>query len=61
VMDDREKLGRVVPARLPNNAQGGAAEAAEEGDQPRGTRLAKRAPDAVPGMARSVSLIVCAE
>ena len=29
-MDDREKSdGRVVPVRLPNNAQGGAAEAAE--------------------------------
>jgi RNA-directed DNA polymerase len=30
VMDDREKSdGRVVPAKLPNNAQGGAAEAVE--------------------------------
>jgi hypothetical protein len=29
-MDDREKSdGRVVPVRLPNNAQGGAAEAVE--------------------------------
>src|SRR5260370_41156315 len=29
-MDDREKSdGRVVPARPPNNAQGGAAEAVE--------------------------------
>src|SRR4051812_5481684 len=30
VMDDREKSdGRVVPGKQPNNAQGGAAEAAE--------------------------------
>jgi group II intron reverse transcriptase/maturase len=36
-MDDREKSdGRVVPVRLPNNAQGGAAEAVE------GRRPAKR-------------------
>ena len=32
-----------------------------EGDQPRGTRPAKRAPDAVPGKAREASLVVCGE
>ena len=31
-----------------------------EGDQPRETRLAKRAPDSVPGKARSVSLVAYA-
>jgi hypothetical protein len=45
VMDDREKSdGRALPVKLSNNAQDRAAEAVEKGDQPRGTRPAKRAP-----------------
>ena len=48
--------GPVVPANLPNNAVGAVAEAGEERGRPRGTRPAKRLPDAVPGHGASSAL-----
>src|SRR3954469_23327795 len=51
--------GPVVPANLPNKAVGAVAEAGREGDRPRGTRPAKRLPDAVPGQGRPVRWSVC--
>ena len=56
-MHDRGKSdGPVVPAKPPNNAQGGGRRWWREGDRPRGTRPAKHAPDAVPGMGVSSEL-----
>src|ERR1700734_1029838 len=40
--DNGQSDGLVVPAKLPNNAAGAAAEVVEEGGRPRGTRPAKR-------------------
>ena len=56
-MHDREKSdGRVLPVKLPNNAQSEERRRRwREGDQPRGTRPAKRAPDPEPGRARQVN------
>ena len=52
VMDDRGKSDDlVVPAKRPNNAHGGAAEAVEGRGSPRGTQPAKHAPDTVPDVA----------
>ena len=62
MMDDREKSdGRVLPAKLPNNAQGGAAEAVEGRRPAKGNTAGETAPDTVPGKARSVSLVAYAE
>jgi len=44
-MDDREKSdGRVVPGKLPNNAQGGAAEAVEGRRPAKGNTIGKTRP-----------------
>ena len=48
-MHDRREVGRpVVPAKPPNNVRAGRRRRWREGDRPRGTRPAKRVPDAVP-------------
>ena len=61
-MDGRGKSdSRVVPEKPPNKPGAGRRRWWRKGGQPRGTRPAKRAPDTVPGKARRVSLVACAE
>ena len=62
VMDDREKSdGPVVPRSCRTTPKAGRRRRWREADRPRGTRPAKRVPDTVPGTARPVGLVVCAE
>ena len=61
LMDDHEQSDRrVVPTNSPNNPACRGRRWWREGARPRGTRPAKRAPDAVPDRACPVIWIVCA-
>jgi len=60
-MDDRGKSDDlIVPAKLPNNALGGAAEAVEGRGSPKGNAPAKHAPDAALEWACQVIWTACA-
>ena len=62
VMHDREKSDDpVVPAKLPNNAQGGAAEAVEGSGSAKGNTASETRSGPSAGPARAVTWIVCAE
>ena len=61
-MHERGKSdGPVVPAKPPNKAGERPRRWWREGDWPRGTRPAKRAPDAEPGKACQARWTVCAK
>ena len=49
----------VAPQNPPNDAARAAAEAGEEGSEPKGTRPVKHAQDTAPGLACQASWTVC--